>query len=294
MTQSSELSFASAGTLVSLLAARKVSAVELCDLAIQRIEAVDRPINAVVVRDFERAREAAKAADARRVRGERAPLLGVPMTVKEAYNVAGPADHLGLPDGQGISADRRRPRDLRGSKRPAPSSSARPTCRLSLADWQSYNDIYGDHQQSLGLDAHARRLVGRLGGVAGRGLRCARARLRYRRLVAHCRRTIAACSPTSRASVLVPARGHTPPGVPALPMESDLAVIGPMARSAADLALALDVIAGPDDAGQCHRLPTGVAAGEARGPEGLPRSRHRHASADPHRELGAGRARQAG
>ena len=54
MTRSSDLSFASAGTLVSLLAARKVSAVELCDLAIQRIESVDRAINAVVVRDFER------------------------------------------------------------------------------------------------------------------------------------------------------------------------------------------------------------------------------------------------
>jgi amidase len=46
---------------------------------------------------------------------------------------------------------------------------------------------------------------------------------------------------------LVPRRGQTPPGVPPLPRESDLAVVGPMTRSAADLALALDVIAGPDE-----------------------------------------------
>lgn len=66
-----------------------MSALELADAAIARIEARDGPINAVVVRDFERAREAARAADARIAAGERAPLLGVPMTVKESNNVAG-------------------------------------------------------------------------------------------------------------------------------------------------------------------------------------------------------------
>ena len=46
---------------------------------------------------------------------------------------------------------------------------------------------------------------------------------------------------------LIPSRGHTPPRVPPLPVEVDLAVVGPMARSADDLALALDVLAGPDE-----------------------------------------------
>jgi amidase len=55
---------------------------------------------------------------------------------------------------------------------------------------------------------------------------------------------------------LVPSRGHLPPPYPALPGDRDLAVIGPMARSAADLALLLDVVAGPDplDAGVAYRL----------------------------------------
>jgi amidase len=75
--------------LVAALAARQVSAVELVDQAIARIEALDGHINAVVVRDFDRARAAAAAADQALDRGERRPLLGVPMTVKEAYNVAG-------------------------------------------------------------------------------------------------------------------------------------------------------------------------------------------------------------
>ena len=78
-----------AGELVSALVARQVSSRELVDSAIARIEALDPKINAVVVRDFDRARAAADAADAALARGERHPLLGLPMTVKEAFNVAG-------------------------------------------------------------------------------------------------------------------------------------------------------------------------------------------------------------
>ena len=80
---------ASAGELVAALAAGKVSAVELADAAIARIESRDGPINAVVVRDFDRARDSAREADAALARGERRPLLGLPMTVKESHNVAG-------------------------------------------------------------------------------------------------------------------------------------------------------------------------------------------------------------
>jgi amidase len=55
---------------------------------------------------------------------------------------------------------------------------------------------------------------------------------------------------------LVPARGHISPPLPPLPFERDLSVIGPMARSASDLARLLDVIAAPDplDAGVGYKL----------------------------------------
>jgi amidase len=52
---------------------------------------------------------------------------------------------------------------------------------------------------------------------------------------------------------MVPVRGHTTPPFPPIPIDRDMAVIGPMARSAADLSLLLDVMAGPDP------LDTGVA-----------------------------------
>ena len=80
---------ASAADLVAALAARRISAQELADEAIARIETRDKAINAVVVRDFDRAREAARDADAALARGARRPLLGLPMTVKESLHVAG-------------------------------------------------------------------------------------------------------------------------------------------------------------------------------------------------------------
>ena len=77
-----------AGRLAAL-AGKRISSAELVDFSISRIEALDTNINAVVVRDFERARGAALAADSALARGEARPLLGLPMTVKEMFNVAG-------------------------------------------------------------------------------------------------------------------------------------------------------------------------------------------------------------
>ena len=64
MGASSDLDYRTTTELTGLLAARKVSAVELLERSVARIEARDKAVNAVVVRDFDRARAAAKAADA--------------------------------------------------------------------------------------------------------------------------------------------------------------------------------------------------------------------------------------
>ena len=85
----SEWSFKTAVELSSALAAKQVSAVELAQDAIGRIERHDGKINAICVRDFDRGLDAARAADAARARGETRPLLGIPLTVKESYNIAG-------------------------------------------------------------------------------------------------------------------------------------------------------------------------------------------------------------
>ena len=94
--------YQTAGDLKSQLSTRKVSARELCDAAIARIEALDPKINAVVVRDFGRARDAASAADLALARGNggRRSLLGIPMTVSRSSS---------------ISPAWRRPGDIRGA-----------------------------------------------------------------------------------------------------------------------------------------------------------------------------------
>src|SRR5438445_12228655 len=89
--------FASATELLAALRAGRVTASELTDFYIRRIERHDGRLNAVVVRDFERARQRARTADEAAARGERAQLLGLPITLNESFNVPGLEPALGVP-----------------------------------------------------------------------------------------------------------------------------------------------------------------------------------------------------
>jgi amidase len=100
----SEYTFATTGELIAALADRKISSVELTQGAIAQIERHDSKLNAVCVRDFDRALLAARDADARRAGGETAALLGVPMTVKESFNVRGLPTTWGIPAFKGFLA----------------------------------------------------------------------------------------------------------------------------------------------------------------------------------------------
>ena len=240
--------------LVEALQSRKMSAVELTDHVISRIEALDPQINAVVVRDFDRARDAAKIADAALSRGERRALLGIPMVVKESFNVAG------LPTTWGIPAfkDWTPKEDAVAVKRLKAAGAVvlgKTNVPLVLGDWQSYNDIYGTTNNPWDTG----RTPGGSSGGSAAALAAGFGSLSLGsdiggslRVPAHyC--GVCAHKPTLG---LVPLRGQSPPGAPSLPRESDLAVAGPMARSAADLALGIDVLAGPDEAraGIAYRL----------------------------------------
>src|ERR1700761_32270 len=93
----SDWSYKTAVELSAALAAGPVPAVALAEDAIARIEAHDGAVNAVCVRDFDGALQAARAADKALAAGERRPLLGIPMTVKESYNIAGLPTTWGFP-----------------------------------------------------------------------------------------------------------------------------------------------------------------------------------------------------
>ena len=79
--------YLSSSQLAEMTHRRQIGCLELLDHYIARVERHDEKINAVVVRNFEPARARARALDQAKDRS--APLFGVPMTVKESYNVAG-------------------------------------------------------------------------------------------------------------------------------------------------------------------------------------------------------------
>ena len=89
MTQSSIDGFSTASQMLQALRHRQLSAVELLTLHQHRIERYNPRLNAIVTECFEQARAAAEAADAARARGADAPLLGLPITLKESINVRG-------------------------------------------------------------------------------------------------------------------------------------------------------------------------------------------------------------
>jgi amidase len=250
----SEWSFRTAVECSAALAAKKISAVELAQDAIARIERHDAKINAVCVRDFARGLDAARAADATLARGETRPLLGLPMTVKESYNVAGLPTTWGFPP----QKDFRPPEDALSISRVKQAGGVilgKTNVPVALADWQSYNDIYGTTNNPYDLG----RTPGGSSGGSAAALAAGYGPLSLgsdiggslRVPAFHC--GVYAHKPTF---ALVPSRGHTPPPFPPLGLDRDLAVIGPMARSAADLSLLVDVIAGPDplEAGVGYKL----------------------------------------
>jgi amidase len=242
MLNTQTLAYRSARELVADLAARRIGAVEVVDLAIARIEAMDGPLNAVVVRDFERARAAALAADAALGRGERLPLLGVPITLKESYDVAGLATTWGMPWNAGYRAVE----DALAVARLKAAGAiviGKTNVPFALGDYQSFNEIYGTTNNPWDL----RRTPGGSSGGSAVSIAAGYVPLEMGSDIGGSLRAPAHyCGVYSHkpSRGVVPARGHLPPGTSG--NTPDLPVVGPLARSAADLMLALEVVAGPD------------------------------------------------
>ncbi len=233
-----------AGGLAEALANRRVGAVELFETAVAAIEAKDGPINAVVVRDFDRARDAAKAADAALARGDRRPLLGVPMTVKELHHIAGLPTTWGLTQFEKWTPDW----DLTGVARLKAAGAVilgKTNIPTSLDDWQSANPIYGRTSHP----ADPTRTPGGSSGGGAAAVASGMVPLEFGsdlggsiRVPAH----FCGVYGHKPSFGLIPQTGHAPPGIAAPSNGIEIGVLGPLARSAGDLELALDVLAGPE------------------------------------------------
>jgi amidase len=246
------LSYGRTQELVDALQSKKISAIELTDHVTSRIEALDGRLNAVVVRDFDRAREAARRADAAIARGERKPLLGIPIAVKESFDVAG------LPTTWGAPAFKNwMPREDAAAIARLKAAGAivigKTNVPLLLGEWQSFNEVYGTTNNPWDLG----RSPGGSSGGSSAALAAGFGPLSFGSAIGGSLRVPAHyCGIYAHKPSLgvVPLRGHGVPGTFA--RENGLSVVGPMARTAADLTLALDVTAGPDDmqGGSAYRL----------------------------------------
>ena len=238
-----DLAFQSATELAAGIRDKKVSSLELLDYFIGRVEKFNPALNAIVVKDYDRARDQAEAADEKLARGEvSGPLHGVPMSIKDSYDVAGLPTTWGVPDLRDniAGSDALSVQRLKGAGAVIFGKTNVP---LRLADLQSYNEIYGTTNNPWDLE---RVPGGSSGGSAAAlsagltGFDCGsdigssiRNPAHYCGVFGH--------KPTWE---LLPMRGHALPGVLT---PTDLSVIGPLGRSAEDLRIGVEVMAGPDE-----------------------------------------------
>jgi amidase len=234
-----ELYYLSAVEQARLLRARSVSAVELLEAHLVRIEQVNPSVNAVVTLVPELARERAEAADARLRRGEpTGPLDGLPVAHKDLVLTAGIRTTMGspiyadwVPDESSLVYER------------IGSAGAVTVGKTNTPEFgagsQTFNAVFGATRNPYDLS----KTCGGSSGGAAVAVACGMVPLADGSDLASSLR-----NPASFCNVvgLRPSPGRVPVW-PSLDPWSPLAVEGPMARTVADVALFLSAMAGPDD-----------------------------------------------
>jgi amidase len=235
--------YSSAGEMLAALKARQISARELVELHVERIERFDPALNAIAVPTFDRARQAAEDHDRALAAGETRPLLGLPLTLKESTQVAG------LPQSAGVARlEHHRPVEdgpVASSVSIAGASLLGTTnVAAELRDWQADNPVYGRTNNPWGLD---RTPGGSTGGGAA-ALAAGMTPLEVGSDIAGSIRVPAAyCGVYGHrpSETAVPRYGAYP--ADRLPNPASLMLVqGPLARTAEDLELLLDVLTGPE------------------------------------------------
>ncbi len=239
------MSFFPYGTLAEItreIRSRNVSPVEIVELHLKRIEALQPKLNAFVHLNAEGARAQARAAETSASRGEPlGPLHGVPLTIKSCIDVAG----WPCPAGSLLREDYVPKQDaplvarlkaagailLANTNTPEFLMAYETDNRLTGKTSNPWNLAYSAGGSSGG-EAAAIAAGCSAGGVGSDGGGSIR-------IPAHfC--GICGLKPTPGR---VPATGHFPPGAGAF---SWIGVVGPMARTIADVRSLFEVMAGPD------------------------------------------------
>jgi amidase len=239
------LDFATALDAAAAIKAKRISSVELTELAFRRIDRYNSKINAIILELRQQALARARQADQALAKKQWwGPFHGVPVSVKESYGMEGVPTTAGVPDYK----------DFRPTKnatavdrilRAGAIITGKTNVPVMLGDLQSYNPIYGTSNNPWDLARTP-------GGSTGGGAAALAAGLGHLTLGSDIGGSIRIPShfcgiyghkPTLE---LVSSIGHVPPFVDPAPAKFvDLSVCGPMARSAEDLRVALEAIGGP-------------------------------------------------
>lgn len=237
-----ELPFHSAVQLRAALQRRQISALELLELYLRRVERYNPQLNAIIATDYEAARARARAADLALARGDRLGALhGVPMTIKESFDVVGMPTTWGIPE----LKDNRPQRNALAVDRLLSAGAnifGKTNVPIYLGDWQTFNELYGVTNNPWDLTRSPGGSSGGSVAVLAAGLAGVET---GSDIGASIRNPAHYCGVFGHKPTwgICPQRGHALPGVIA---ESDLNVVGPLARSADDLEIVLDVLAGAD------------------------------------------------
>lgn len=249
---------ATATQLLAALDRGELGARQLVQALAGRIEALDPALNAVVARRFESALAEADRADAHRHSGLPAPpLLGLPVTIKDSLEVAGLPAACGSPQLRDYlpAADAPVVRRLREAGAIVLGKTNVP---LYASDFQTFNELHGVTRNPWALDRTPGGSSGGAAAALAAGFSAAELGSDLAgslRLPAHfC--GVFALKPTWG---LLPQAGSLLGPRPVL-RERDLAVLGPMARSAGDLALLFEVLTAPERAAGLDGLLPAPAA----------------------------------
>jgi amidase len=238
----------SATEVAGMVRRREISSRDLTEMLLARIDAVNPRLNAVVELRREEALAEAARADGE-VAQDRAvgPLHGVPITIKDSFNVAGLHTTWGNPAFKDYVADDSAT-VVRRLERAGAIIVGKTNLAFMLADFaQTSNDLYGVTNNPWDP---SRTPGGSSGGAAAAVSAGATFLDCGTDLVGSIRIPASFCGVYGlRPSVgIVPLTGLQPPGPPAVPSDMTyLSSVGPLARSAGDVRRALGSTAGPED-----------------------------------------------
>ena len=240
-----DLDFASALQAAEAIRKKQISSLELTQRAFARIDKFNPQLNAYVYQTRDEALAQAKKADEAQASGKSLGVFhGVPFNIKESFGVAGYPDTWGIP----YFKDSKAPADSEAVARLRNAGAillGATNVPVNLADWQTYNSIYGATNNPWDLKRTP-------GGSSGGSAAALAAGLGYLSVGSDIGGSIRVPShfcglyghkPTLN---LVSTQGQLPGGQRDNPgFDTLLAVAGPMARSAADLLAALKILGGP-------------------------------------------------